>query len=92
MRMNEYYAYISIMKARLNITVDEHLLNNAKHYAAKNDTSLSQLIELYFESLTRPARRKNIIQLIDKLPKPKIDLTKDMKQAYYEDQKEKYGF
>jgi hypothetical protein len=80
------------MKTRLNITVDENLLNNAKRYAAKNETSLSQLIEFYFKSLTRPTRRKNIIQLIDKLPKPKIDLPKDLKQAYYEDQKEKYGF
>lgn len=92
MRINDIYAYISIMKARLNITVDERLLNNAKHYAAKNNTSLSQLIELYFESLTRPVRRKNIIQLVDELPKPKIDLPKDLKQAYHEDQKGKYGF
>jgi hypothetical protein len=68
------------------------LLNIAKQYAAKNDTSLSQLIELYFESLTRPVRRKNIIQLVDELPKRKIDLPKDLKQTYYEDQKGKYGF
>jgi hypothetical protein len=87
MRIIKYYAHISIMKARLNITIDERLLNNAMHYAAKNDTSLSQLIELYFESLTRPAGRKNIIQLVDELPKPKIDLPKDLKQAYYKDQK-----
>ena len=80
------------MKTRLNITVEEDLLNNAKRYAAKNETSLSQLIELYFKNLTRPARRKNIIQLVDKLPKPKIDLPKNLKKAYYEDQKGKYGF
>lgn len=80
------------MKARLNITVDEHLLNNAKNYAAKNATSLSQLIELYFESLTRPTRKKNIIQLIEELPKPKIDPNLDLNKSYYEDQKEKYGF
>ena len=91
MRINRFYAYICTMKARLNITVDEHLLNSAKRYAAKSETSLSQLIELYFKSLTRPARKKNIIQLIDKLPKPKIDTTTDLKQAYYEDQKSKYG-
>lgn len=80
------------MKARLNITVDKHLLSSAKKYADKNDTSLSQLIELYFESLTRPARRKNIIQLIEELPKTKIDARKNLKQSYYEDQKTKYGF
>lgn len=43
------------MKARLNIIVDEQLVNNAKHDAAKNDTLLYQLIERCFESLTRPA-------------------------------------
>lgn len=37
--------------------------------------------------LTRPARKKNIIQLIDKLPKSKIDVTQDLKQAYYEAKK-----
>ena len=92
MRINTYYAFIRIMKTRLNITIDKKLLSNAKRYAAKNETSLSQLIEFYFKNLIRPARRKNIIQLIDKLPKPKIDLTKDLKQAYYQDQKEKHGF
>ena len=80
------------MKARLNITVDQSLLNNAKRYAAKNDTSVSQLIELYFKSLTRPAKKQNIIQLINKLPKPGISLPKDLKEAYYEDQKKKHGF
>ncbi len=80
------------MKARLKITDDEQLLNKAKHYFARNDTSLSQLIVHFFERLTRPARRKNIIQFVDRLPKPKIDLTKDLKQAYYKEQKEKYGF
>ncbi|MFL5742612.1 MAG: DUF6364 family protein [Flavisolibacter sp.] len=80
------------MKTRLNITIEENLLNSAKRYAAKKQTSLSQLIELYLKSLTRPGRKKNIIQLMDSLPKPKIDLTKDLKESYYQDQKAKYGF
>lgn len=80
------------MKTRLNITIEEDLLNNVKRYAAKNETSLSQLIEHYFKNLTRPVRRKNIIQLMDQLPKPKINLPKNMKEAYYENQKEKHGF
>lgn len=91
MRINSFYAYLWIMKARLNITIDESLLSSVKRYAAKKETSVSQLIELYFKSLTRPTRKKNVIQLVDKLPKPKIDIKKDLKQAYYEDQKSKYG-
>ena len=92
MRMNKIYAYIRPMKTRLNITVEDALLNNAKRYAAKKGTSLSQLIELYLKNLTRPARSKNIIQLVDSLPKSKIDLPQNLKERYFEDQKEKYGF
>jgi hypothetical protein len=80
------------MKARLNITIDHSSLKNAKRYAEKNNTSLSQLIEYYFNSLSRPAKKKNIIQLIEKLPKPKLQLPKDLKEAYYEDQRKKHGF
>ena len=80
------------MKTRLNITVDESLLKSAKLYASNKGTSLSQLIEEYLKSLMRPKRKKNIIQLVDKLPKPKIDDGKDLKKAYYEDKKGKYGF
>ena len=80
-----------VMKTRLNITVDESLLKSAKSYASNKGTSLSQLIEDYLKSLMRPKRKKNIIQLVDKLPKPKIDAGKDLKKAYYEDKKGKYG-
>ncbi|HEX6181065.1 MAG TPA: DUF6364 family protein [Chitinophagaceae bacterium] len=80
------------MKTRLNITVDESLLKSAKLYASNKGTSLSQLIEEYLKSLMRPKRKKNIIQLVDKLPKPKIDTGKDLKRTYYEDKKGKYGF
>lgn len=80
------------MKTRLNITVEEDLLNNAKRFAEKNETSLSQLIEKFFKNLTRPVRRKNVIQLVDQLSKPKIDLSGDLRKAYHENQKKKYGF
>lgn len=92
MRINLNYAYICFMKARLNITIEQNLLMNAKRYAEKNDTSLSQLVEHYFKSLSRSAKKKNVVQLIEKLPKPKIQLPKDLKEAYYEVQKGKYGF
>ena len=80
------------MKTRLNITVEKKLLNEAKQYAEKHNTSLSQLIEQYFQVLLRPARKKNIIQLVDELPKPKINLPEDPKADYYKEQKAKYGF
>lgn len=79
------------MKARLDISVDKDLLNSAERYVAQKGISISQLIESYFRSLRRPARRQNIIQLMDELPKPQIDTTKNLKQAYYEDQNSKKG-
>jgi Family of unknown function (DUF6364) len=85
MRIFEY------MKSRLNITIDEKLLTGAKRYADRHKTSISQLVEGYFKRITGPGR-KNIIDLVESLPKPHIDSGEDLKKKYYEDQKKKYGF
>lgn len=79
------------MKNRLNITVDENLLRKAKRYAAQRQTSLSQLIEAYLESLTRKPAKENIVTLVEKLRKPAIAAETDLKKQYYEEQKQKYG-
>ena len=42
--MNKIYAYFYIMKSRLNLTIDEHLLLEVKQYAQKNDTTISKLV------------------------------------------------
>jgi hypothetical protein len=44
------------------------------------------------QSLIRPARRKNIIQLVEELPKPAVKLDGNLEEAYFEGQKKKYGF
>ena len=80
------------MKNRLNITVDDVLMQQAKRYAARHQTSVSKLVEQYFKNLTRPARSKNIVQLIENLPKPGIDNKINLKETYYEDQQKKHGF
>jgi hypothetical protein len=83
------------MKNRLNITVDNVLMEEAKLYAAKHKTSLSQLVEEYFKTLTRqrPARKANIIDFMKKMPKPKGKVPRgDLNKLYYEDNKKKYGF
>lgn len=80
------------MKSRLNITVDGALAEQVKRYAARHDISVSQLVEQYFRNLTRPAHKKNILDLVRKLPKPAISVEGDGKEAYYRQQKEKYGF
>ena len=80
------------MKNRLNITIDEALLEEAKKYANKQQTSLSQLVEDYFKKLASP-RRKNILDLMEEMPKPKRNLPQgELKNLYYESRKKKYGF
>lgn len=80
------------MKARLNLTIDNTLLENIKCYAQKQQTSVSELVENYFKIVTKPSKRKNVIDLIEKLEKPAIKETADLKELYYQDKSKKYGF
>lgn len=80
------------MKARINLTIDENLLERIKRYAAGKKTSVSELVETYFKNLTKPTTRKTVIDLVDELAKPSIPADMDLKRAYYEGQAGKYGF
>ena len=82
----------AIMKTRLNLTIDDALLGNIKAYASNKQTSVSELVENYFKTITKPPKRKNIINLVEKLEKPKIDSKADLKELYYQNQSKKYGF
>lgn len=81
-----------IMKNRLNITIDEALIEQAKKFAEKHDVSLSQLIEQYFKALTRPSQKKNILELVEKLPRSKNAVQGNLKDKYFRKRKSKYGF
>jgi len=35
---------------------------------------------------------KNIVEIMDRTEKPLLKLPKDLRRAYYEERKEKYGF
>ena len=80
------------MKERLNLTIDGDLLNVIKAYAAKKQMSVSELVEGYFRSVTKPVREKNILDLVRGLKKPAISEGADLKELYYKEQAEKYGF
>ncbi len=92
MRIKQNYAYIRGMKTRLNLTVDQALLDFIKAYAASRHTSVSELVESYFKTMAKPAGRKNILQLVEKLEKPAIDPQLDLKESFYQEQSGKYGF
>ena len=80
------------MKKRLNITVDGALMEQAKRYAARNNFSLSQMVEMYFKSLTRPTQKKNAIEFLKTLPPPKNIVSGDLKKQFFDKEKKKYGF
>lgn len=79
------------MKHRLNITVDEALIQQAKRYAAKNNTSLSGLIEESLRKLftRRPTDKQNVLDFMKTVSKPKINTEHYSKETYYEENKTK---
>ncbi|RZA03431.1 MAG: hypothetical protein EOP47_03200 [Sphingobacteriaceae bacterium] len=80
------------MKTHVNLSIEKELVSQIKAYAEKKQTSVSDLVEEYFTKIIRPAKKKNIISLIESLEKPAIDDNIDLKKAFYEDQSSKHGF
>ncbi len=80
------------MKARLNITIEENILSEVKLYASKQNTSVSELVEDYFTTLTKMPKKKNIIQLIESMKPAAIEQNTDLKELFYKEQSGKHGF
>jgi hypothetical protein len=89
MRTNSIYAYfctvlaINTMKARLNLTIEQSLLEEVKKFAAQKKTSVSELVEDYFKVITKP-KRKSLLEVLDELPKINIDANKNLGDLYFE--------
>ena len=79
------------MKTRLNITIEDSLLDSIKVYASRNKISVSELVESYFRKITKPVRKKSIIEMVEKLEKPDFDVNVDLKELFYKEQGKKYG-
>ncbi|QKJ29683.1 hypothetical protein HQ865_07915 [Mucilaginibacter mali] len=80
------------MKARLNLTIDEAILANIKSYAESKKISISALVENHFKNISKPVKHKNIVEYMNEMQAPDIELPVDLKKAFYEDQAKKYGF
>ncbi|BDQ13309.1 DUF6364 family protein [Sediminibacterium sp. TEGAF015] len=80
------------MKSRLNLTIENTVLEDVKMYATKQKRSVSDLVENYFKKIVKPTKRKNIIDLIEKLDKPNIADNDDLKELFYKENGKKYGF
>jgi hypothetical protein len=61
------------MKERLNLTIDGALLEAMKTYAASKEMSVSELVESYFRSVTKPVQRNSILDLVDRLERPDLE-------------------
>lgn len=89
MRINSFYTYfcsvlaINTMKARLNLTIEQTLLEEVKKIAAQKKTSVSELVEEYFKVITKP-KRKSLLEVLDELPKISIDANKNLGDLYFE--------
>ncbi|NEN22462.1 hypothetical protein G3O08_02965 [Cryomorpha ignava] len=56
------------MSKKLTVSLDQTIIEKAKLYAKSNNTSLSKLIESYFNSLTQPASKNSkITPLVESL-------------------------
>ncbi|MFZ9147234.1 MAG: DUF6364 family protein, partial [Sediminibacterium sp.] len=81
---------INTMKARLNLTIEQTLLDQVKKFAAQKNTSVSELVEDYFKVLTKP-KKQSLVDLLRSLPKPDISDDRDLIEEYYEAKRKKYG-
>ncbi len=75
------------MKSTIHITLDINLLDKVKKIAASKNCSISELVECHFTRIThpkKPLKKKNIIDLVEGLPKPKIDLDGNLIAKLYE--------
>ena len=84
----------TFMKTRLNLTIDQDLLKKVKAYAERNNESISNLVEEYFEEIVRKPKKKSLLDILDELPKPKTNFPKDFDfvEEYYKANAKKYGF
>lgn len=51
------------MDKKLTLSLNQKIIEKAKSYAKENKTSLSKMIETYFDSLTNDRNNENEIQI-----------------------------
>lgn len=77
------------MDKKLTLSLNESIIEKAKIYAKENKTSLSKLIESYFDSLTNNSNQDNDIE-ISPLVESLCGVIELPKEFNYKDAKSKY--
>lgn len=80
------------MKTRLNLTIEENLLQKIKSYAARHKKSVSEIVEDYFEKLSSSAKDESIVDFMKRFEKSNLPEDWDLTEKYYEEKGKKYGF
>jgi len=76
-------------KKKLTLRINAHLIEQAKHYANQHETSVSQLVETFFQELNRQAQQDSATPVLDSLVG--ILPAETAVDDYYDYLTEKYG-
>ena len=79
------------MDTKLTLSLDENVINRAKQYAKKNNTSLSKMIENYLGQLTSKEKKgdNEISDFVKSLAVIKKPISKKQRRDDYTDYLEK---
>lgn len=86
------------MKKKLNITIEENLLEKIKQYAEERETSVSNLVQEHFQTLIKPRptlpNGMTLVEYMKSLPKSKVEFPEgmDWKAEYYRAKAKKWGY
>lgn len=84
------------MKKKLNLTIEENLLDKIKQYAEQHETSVSNLVPEHFKTLIKPPATlpngMTLVEYMKSLPKSKMEFPDGMnwKDEYYKAKAKKY--
>ncbi|MEO6831990.1 MAG: DUF6364 family protein [Chitinophagaceae bacterium] len=84
------------MKAKLNLSIDEDVVNKAKNYAEANNTTVSEMVQEYLTTRTsRLTTEPLYIKMLSRLNAKNIPIPSSNRAMYdevYDAEAKKYGF
>lgn len=81
------------MTTKLTLKINKKVIESAKVYASENKTSLSRMVESYFQSLTSPETKDDLVisPFVESITADlSIPLDLDYKKVYREQAEEKH--
>lgn len=83
------------MKKRINLTINEELIDRMKSYADLRETSISNIVEEHFQKLLAPQLQRpkiSLLEFVKHLPKSETEYPRnfDFKKEYYATKAQEY--